>query len=143
MALNRTTEIHILAAARPANTIAVVQARMGSTRLPEKVLRDVAGEPLLARVAARVMRMEGIDAWLVATSTEAGDDAPSAFCGERGWDCFRGSEDDVLDRFRSAALSRAADHVLRVTADCPFLSWEEAGRAIARHLASGMPIPTT
>lgn len=119
------------------NVLALVQARMGSTRLPGKVLQDVAGATLLERVVARVERIEGVEGIEIATSTDAGDDAVAELSAQRGWECFRGSETDVLDRFRQAAATAAAAHVLRVTADCPLLSWEEADRVIAHHVLTG------
>ena len=105
-------------------TIAIVQARMGSSRLPGKVLLDLAGEPMLARVLRRVRRARRVDEVLVATTTEARDDAIAAFCVERDWLCFRGSEQDVLDRYYQAATGRRADVVVRVTSDCPLIDPE-------------------
>ena len=102
-------------------TIAIIQARMGSTRLPGKVLLDLAGEPMLARVVSRVRRARRVDEVLVATTTEAPDDALADLCAERGWLCFRGSESDVLDRYYQAARSRGAELVVRITSDCPLI----------------------
>jgi spore coat polysaccharide biosynthesis protein SpsF len=116
---------------------AVVQARMGSTRLPGKVVEPVAGEPLLARVVERVQAMAAVARCVVATSTASRDDAIAALCAERGWDCFRGSEEDVLDRYYRAAVAFAAEHVVRITADCPFVCPHETDRVIRRHLDAG------
>ncbi|NJD08277.1 MAG: hypothetical protein FIA97_17530 [Methylococcaceae bacterium] len=99
--------------------IAVIQARMGSSRLPGKVLRLLAGEPMLGRIAHRVAAARSVDAVIVATSDQSQDDVLAAFCADHGIDCFRGSESDVLDRFWRAAASRRAEAVLRITADCP------------------------
>jgi spore coat polysaccharide biosynthesis protein SpsF len=115
----------------------VIQARMSSERLPGKVLADVAGRPMLAYVVERSSRIEGIDEVVVATSVEPGDDPIVELCEEHGWNVHRGSLDDVLDRYVEAALAIGATNVLRVTADCPLLSWEEASRVVAEHVASG------
>jgi spore coat polysaccharide biosynthesis protein SpsF (cytidylyltransferase family) len=102
-------------------TVAVVQARMGSTRLPGKVLADVGGRPLLALVLARVGRAEGIDEVAVATSTLAGDDPVAEEARRLGVGVVRGSEQDVLDRYATAAAELDADLVVRITADCPLV----------------------
>ncbi len=102
-------------------TAAIIQARLGSTRLPGKVLLDLAGEPMLARVVERVRRARRVDDVLVATTTETRDDPLAALCAERGWPCFRGSENDVLDRYYRAAKSVGADLVVRITSDCPLI----------------------
>jgi len=115
----------------------IVQARMGSTRLPGKVLMDVAGAPLLAHVVERCDAMTRSDATIVATSTLAGDDPIEALGAARGWRVFRGSEDDVLDRYVQAAREAGAEHVIRVTADCPLVDPGEGDRVIAHHLATG------
>lgn len=109
---------------------------MGSTRLPGKVMKDVVGDPLLARVFERARRMTLIDEAVVATSILAADDPIAVFCDGRGWSCFRGSELDVLDRYFQAALTYHADHIVRITADCPFVCPHEADRVVARHLTS-------
>ncbi|HZW30750.1 MAG TPA: glycosyltransferase family protein [Isosphaeraceae bacterium] len=102
-------------------TVAIVQARLGSTRLPGKVLLDLAGAPMLARVVHRVRRAGSLDEVVIATTTEPADDALAALCTAEGWPCFRGSRDDVLDRYYRAALQHQADLVVRVCADCPLI----------------------
>jgi spore coat polysaccharide biosynthesis protein SpsF len=101
--------------------VAVVQARMGSRRLPGKVLADVGGQPLLALVLARVARAEGIDEVAVATSTLPADDPVADLAGRLGVRVVRGSETDVLDRYAKAAAEVQADVVVRITADCPLV----------------------
>ncbi len=101
--------------------IAIIQARLGSTRLPGKVLLDLAGEPMLARVVHRVRRARRVAEVVIATTTEPRDDALERLCTERRWLCFRGSETDVLDRYYQAALAHHAEVVVRITSDCPFI----------------------
>jgi len=98
-------------------TVAIIQARMASTRLPGKVLRLLAGEPMLAHVARRVAACPRLDEVVVATTDRPADDAVAAEAARVGVRPFRGSEDDVLDRYYHAAQD--ADVVVRVTADCP------------------------
>lgn len=117
--------------------VAVVQARTRSSRLPGKVLADVAGRTLLARVVERTRRAETLSETLVATSTASADDAIEELCSDEGWAFFRGSEEDVLDRYYRAALASEAEHVVRVTADCPFVSPHELDRVVAHHLETG------
>jgi spore coat polysaccharide biosynthesis protein SpsF len=117
--------------------VAIIQARMGSTRLPGKVLRDLAGAPLLERVVRRAEAVEGVGAVVVATSVNPADDAIEALCDAMAWLCFRGDEQDVLQRYLDAATRYEADQVVRITADCPFLCSSEAARLVAHHLASG------
>jgi spore coat polysaccharide biosynthesis protein SpsF len=102
-------------------TVAIIQARMGSTRLPGKVLADLAGEPMLAHVVSRARRAATLAEVVVATTTAPADRAVSDLCAARGWPCFRGSEDDVLDRFYRAAREHRADVVVRLTGDCPLI----------------------
>jgi spore coat polysaccharide biosynthesis protein SpsF len=115
-------------------TICIIQARMRSSRLPGKVLLDVAGEPLLARIEERVRRIRGLSRLVIGTSDVDADDPIEELCAQRGWVCFRGSEDDVLDRYYQAAKHYQADHVVRVTADSPLICVEETERLIAFHL---------
>jgi len=99
--------------------VAILQARMSSSRLPGKVLAPILGRPMLARQIDRVRRSRSIDRLVVATSDRA-DDAPiAALCEREGVECFRGSLDDVLDRFYRCALHHRATHVVRLTGDCP------------------------
>jgi spore coat polysaccharide biosynthesis protein SpsF len=106
------------------NVIAIVQARMGSTRLPGKVLEDLAGEPVLTRCINRVRRSEKLDEVVIATTCKQEDEAIVHLCTEHGWPCFRGSEEDVLDRYYQAALSYKAEVVVRITSDCPLIDPE-------------------
>ena len=111
-------------------TVAIIQARMGSSRLPGKVLQDLGGQPMLARVLNRAGRASGLDALVVATTNDPGDDALEAFCQKMGWACFRGSQFDVLDRYYQCAEMMQAETVVRITADCPFIAPEEIARVL-------------
>jgi len=101
--------------------VVVVQARMGSRRLPGKVLMPVAGKPLLAFQIDRLRQLRNADEIVVATSEEHGDDAIASFCASQGIQVVRGSKDDVLARFSAAAELSAADVVVRLTGDCPLI----------------------
>ena len=105
-------------------TVAVIQARMGSTRLPHKVLMDLGGETVLARVIRRLSRSRMVSELIVATSDSPGDDAIVRECERLGVSCFRGSEHDVLDRYYQAARVAVAESVARITSDCPLIDAE-------------------
>jgi spore coat polysaccharide biosynthesis protein SpsF (cytidylyltransferase family) len=112
-------------------TVAIVQARLGSSRLPGKALADVCGEPLLGRVLTRAKAIPGIHGVVVATTTLARDDAICEAASAYGADSFRGSESDVLDRYYGAARKAEAAVVVRITADCPLLDPEVSGQVVA------------
>jgi spore coat polysaccharide biosynthesis protein SpsF len=100
--------------------LAILQARMSSTRLPGKVLMPLAGAPMILRQIERVARAARIDRLVVATSDQAGDDELVAVVAGAGVNVHRGSLDDVLARFIGALDAFGpADHVVRLTADCP------------------------
>ncbi len=103
------------------NTVAIIQARMTSTRLPGKVLMPLAGRPMLAWQLERVQRATRLDHIVVATTVNATDDAIVAFCREHGVAVTRGSEQDVLGRYADAARSFDATTVVRLTSDCPLM----------------------
>jgi spore coat polysaccharide biosynthesis protein SpsF len=99
--------------------LAILQARVSSTRLPGKVLKAILGKPMLARQNEPLTRAHLIDRLAVATSRDPSDDEIGGLCNELGVPCFRGSLDDVLDRFYQAAKLFRPDHVVRLTGDCP------------------------
>ncbi|MCW5874853.1 MAG: glycosyltransferase family protein [Anaerolineales bacterium] len=101
--------------------VAIVQARMGSSRLPGKVLADLNGQPVLAWVLRRTQRATGIHQVAVAAPTGELDDPLAAYCAEQGIPCVRGSLHDVLDRYMQTARQTEADVIVRITADCPFI----------------------
>lgn len=100
---------------------AVIQARMGSTRLPGKVLLDIAGTPMLARVVDRAQRAQTIDRVILATTTESRDDGLVEYARGLPIEIYRGDEHDVLDRYYQTAKHYALDVVVRITSDCPLL----------------------
>lgn len=114
--------------------VAVVQARTGNTRLPGKVLLDLAGQPMLVRCVERLQRAQTVDRVVVATTTEPADDAIVSLCNARGWKYFRGSEADVLDRYYRTAVAHRADVVVRVTSDCPLIDPEVTDRVVREFL---------
>jgi len=112
-------------------TVLLVQARMGSSRLPGKVLADLAGDTMLARVVERLRRATRIDATVIATSTEAVDDAVVREAERLGCGVHRGPVDDVLERYLGAARVHEAGVVVRVTSDCPLLDARVVDDAVA------------
>ena len=118
------------------NIVAIIQARMGSKRLPGKVLKDLNGKSMLEHVYERTNAFCGVDEVIVATSVLDSDKPIVSLCIERGWGFFCGSELDVLDRYYQAAIQYKADHIVRVTSDCPFLCFDEGSRLLAAHLES-------
>ena len=99
--------------------IAIIQARMGSTRLPGKVLKEINGKPMLTYLLDRVKQSKKLDKVIIATSILDKDDAIEKYCKDYGVECFRGSEDDVLSRYYECATQYNPDIVVRITADCP------------------------
>jgi spore coat polysaccharide biosynthesis protein SpsF len=112
------------------NTVAIIQARMASTRLPGKVLLDISGKSMLEWVTTRVRRASFITQVVVATTTGPKDDVIVQECQRLDVACYRGSEQDVLDRYYRAATEHAADVVVRVTSDCPLIDPREIERVI-------------
>jgi spore coat polysaccharide biosynthesis protein SpsF (cytidylyltransferase family) len=103
------------------HVVAIIQARMGSSRLPGKVLTDIAGDTMLARVVGRLRRASLVDGIVIATSTDAADDAVEREADRLRCDAYRGPVDDVLERYLGAARESEAELVVRVTSDCPLL----------------------
>jgi len=110
--------------------VAIVQARMGSTRLPGKVMEKIGGEPMLYHVIKRAQKAKNINLVVVATSTASEDDQIETFCNEEGIRCFRGNETDVLDRYYQTAIANDADVIVRLTADCPVLDSDVVDKVV-------------
>jgi glutamate-1-semialdehyde 2,1-aminomutase/spore coat polysaccharide biosynthesis protein SpsF len=118
-------------------TVAIIQARMGSTRLPGKVLSDLAGAPVLMWVVRAARATLSVDEVWVATSTAAADDAVAGWCEANAAPCYRGSERDVLDRYAGAARASGAGVVVRITADCPLLDPAVVAQTIRLRAVTG------
>ena len=106
------------------NVIAIIQGRMSSSRLPGKILADIAGQPMLQRVFVRTSRSASVSQTVFATTTDVSDDPVAEYCDFSGIPFTRGSLYDVLDRYYQTAKSAKADVVVRITADCPVIDPE-------------------
>lgn len=106
------------------NILAILQARVSSFRLPGKVLKPILGKPMLVRQIERVLQSRRVDQLIVATSTDPSDDDLESLCRQINVPCFRGSLNDVLDRFYQAAKIWQPQHVVRLTGDCPLIDPE-------------------
>jgi spore coat polysaccharide biosynthesis protein SpsF len=129
--------------------IAIIQARMGSTRLPGKVLQVFAGKTALEHCVERTRACPALDDVIVATTTERGDDVLVDACRAHGWRWFRGSEHDVLDRYYQAAREARATDIMRITSDCPLTDPEVLSalveryrRAAADYASTSLPRPS-
>ncbi|MGB8951788.1 MAG: glycosyltransferase family protein [Candidatus Aminicenantales bacterium] len=111
--------------------VIIVQARMTSTRLPGKVLMDIAGQPMLAQQLLRLKQCMLVDDIVVATTANATDDPVAELAHREQVGCFRGGEQDVLARYVGAAREAKADVIIRVTADCPLIDPHVTDRVIA------------
>jgi spore coat polysaccharide biosynthesis protein SpsF len=119
------------------NVVAIIQARMSSTRLPGKVLTPLAGRPVLAHVVERIRHCRHIDQIVVATSVDGSDDAIEAWCQGAAVACHRGSLHDVLDRYHQAGLAHGADVIVRITADCPAIDPAIVDEVVQGYLSGG------
>ncbi len=115
--------------------VAVVQARCGSTRMPDKVMKPIAGIPMIGRLLERLRRAATVNEIVLATSVDPRNDPLAAYVSSLGYQVVRGSENDVLSRFHGAALTSDADVIVRITGDCPLVDPEivdEVVRALSR-----------
>lgn len=118
-------------------TVAVIQARMGSSRLPGKVMLPLDDTHVLTHDINRIEAAETVDETVVATSTKKRDDIVARYAKRSGAYVYRGSEEDVLGRMYEAARERDAEIVIRVTADCPLVSTEQTDYAVRKILDDG------
>jgi spore coat polysaccharide biosynthesis protein SpsF len=110
----------------------VVQARLGSTRLPGKVLLDLAGQPLILRMVERLRRIRTPARILIATTTELEDDPLVSCCTSAGIDVYRGHPTDLLDRHHQAAIAYEADPIAKIPSDCPLIDPEIVDQVFSR-----------
>lgn len=122
--------------------LAILQARVSSTRLPGKVLRPLLGEPMLARQIERLRRCRRIDRLVVATSDQPDDDAIAQLCVGLAIGCARGSLNDVLERFHAASSPYNAEHIVRLTGDCPLADPSVIDACVDFHLAGDFDYTT-
>ncbi len=101
--------------------VAIIQARMTSSRLPGKVLMPLANKPVLAHIVERLSYCKMIEKIVVATTNEVSDDLVAEYCENNNIDCYRGSLEDVLDRYYQTAKIHHADPIVRITGDCPVI----------------------
>jgi len=116
--------------------VTIIQARMGSTRLPGKVMLDLHGKTVLARVVERVPRSGLAQEVVVATTAKAADDLIVRECHRLRVEVFRGREDDVLDRYFRAARKAGADAIVRICSDCPLIDPAIIDKTVAEFLSS-------
>ena len=112
----------------------IIQARMGSTRLPNKVLKKIGDKRLLEHILFRLSFLKNSCKIIIATSTKTQDDEISDFCKSKNIECFRGSETNVLQRYYLCAKEKNFEHIVRLTADNPFTDIEELDNLINLHI---------
>lgn len=117
--------------------LAIIQARMGSTRLPGKMMLTVLGKPIIQWVVERVKSAKLIDGIILATSTNDDDDVLFKWALDHAVPCFRGSNNDVLDRYYQAARLTQADAIVRITGDCPLMDSQIIDRIVAKYQSNG------
>jgi len=119
-------------------TVAIIQARMQSTRLPGKVIRSICGEPMINLILERLSKAKRIDQIVLATSEDSANDQLVKTVSELGYTVYCGSEDDVLDRYYQVAKEVGADTIVRITGDCPLIDPTLVDEVIARFLETGV-----
>lgn len=122
--------------------VAILQARMSSTRLPGKVLRPILGRPMIELQLERMKRCSRLDELVVATSVRPDDNPLADLCSQIGTKVFRGSLENVLDRFYQAALIHSAVHVVRFTGDCPLIDPEIVDTLVDFYFEKGVAYAT-
>lgn len=121
---------------------AIIQARCGSTRFPNKIFANIDGKPLLWHVVNRLTYTKTIDKIIIATTTNTEDDKTERWCNENDVCCFRGSENDVLNRYYMASRSFPSDVIVRITADDPFKEPEIIDTVVSKIVSEGYDLAT-
>lgn len=116
------------------NVVCIVQARVGSTRLPEKVLKKICGKTVLEHDIDRLKQVKNLNNLVIATTTLEDDNKIEKLVTKLGVDCFRGSSEDVLSRYYFAAKKYKADVIVRVTSDCPLIDYDTSDKIIKYYL---------
>lgn len=117
--------------------LCIVQARVSSSRLPGKVLKQILGKPMIVHELERLQRSNCIDKIVLATSQDESDDTLTEAVAASGIEVYRGSLKDVLDRYYQCAKKYQPQHVVRITGDCPVIDWRVVDAAIGKHLKEG------
>lgn len=120
--------------------VAIIQGRMSSSRLPGKILADIAGQPMLQRVFVRTSRSASVSQTFFATTTDASDDPVAEYCDFSGIPFTRGSLYDVLDRYYQTAKQAKADVVVRITADCPVIDPELIDKVVGTVISDQLSV---
>ena len=120
--------------------VAIIQARLGSKRLPRKVLAEILGRPMLAVLLDRLRGAERVDEFVIATTDQPPDAAVAELAAAEGIACYRGSEDDVLDRFYQTARLHGAEVILRLTGDNPLMDAELVDWIVGQFCEADPPI---
>lgn len=123
--------------------LVVIQARMNSSRLEGKIVYPILGQPMLYWIVHRIKTSSLIDDVVIATTEKAKDNSLSELCRDAGWTVYRGSEDDVLDRYYQAAMQHEADLVVRITSDNPLIDPHVIDHVISAHLSAAPRVDYT
>ena len=123
--------------------VAIIQSRMGSVRLPGKMLMPILEKPMIFYLFSQLKHCRELDSFILATSTNAENDPLADFASSQGVPVFRGSEDDVLSRFLEASRAYGADLIVRVTGDEPLIDPFIVDEAVRQHLALGADYTST
>ena len=143
MLINDNTDTTIKSALKDMRIVTMIQARMGSTRLPGKVMFNLCGKPVLLHVIERIKQSKYVTETIVVTSTDKANDEIRELCSKEGIFVYSGSENDVLDRFYQAAKTLGlgnTDLIVRVTADCPLIDYNIMDKVILKYINSNYEI---
>ncbi len=123
---------------RKQRVVATIEARMTSTRLPGKVLKEAVGKPMLDLMVERLKRAPSLSGIVIATTTDPSDDPIVELAGRLGVGCHRGSEMDITERLLGAAKAHAIDVIVETTGDCPLIDADVVDRCIRTYLENGV-----